>query len=108
MDTPSETKDTHSSQRKGHSRKKKKRPLWQKVLALLGILILLFLASGWGYINYMLGKINRPDYETIDPENFVEETDASLRSIRNLRNSSSSTIGAPITTVRKVRNIFPS
>ncbi len=27
-----ETKDTHSSQRKGHSRKKKKRPLWQKVL----------------------------------------------------------------------------
>lgn len=84
MDTPSETKDTHSSQRKGHSRKKKKRPLWQKVLALLGILILLFLASGWGYINYMLGKINRPDYETIDPENFVEETDASLPDDPNL------------------------
>ena len=54
------------------------------LLALLGILILLFLASGWGYINYMLGKINRPDYETIDPENFVEETDASLPDDPNL------------------------
>ena len=84
MDTPAETKDTPSSQRKGHSRKKKKRPLWQKVLAVLGILILLILASGWGYINYMLGKINRPDYQTINPEDLVEETDPSLPDVPNL------------------------
>ncbi len=80
MAVPSETKDTPSqiSPHKGHSRKKKKRPLWQKILAVLGLLLLLILGCAWGYVNHMLNKINRPDYETVALEDFVEETDASL------------------------------
>ncbi|HIQ73152.1 MAG TPA: LCP family protein [Candidatus Cottocaccamicrobium excrementipullorum] len=67
-----------SPHEKGHSRKKKKRPLWLKLLAILGIVLVIILGAGWGYVNHMLGKINRPDFQTISPEDFVEETDADV------------------------------